>query len=139
MCDCLPQTIASALWLVFWLLAVDWRKLWPVLRIGGWAPPVLLVVVSAGVWARITPQACTCLQFVTIPNFWWQLGTTSGLATVALFCGWLQGYLGLAPIEHAVEPPEGDDHVHGRGDAIGSGSAGTRGNDSSARRTGTVV
>jgi hypothetical protein len=118
MCDCLNQTIVvlkvvvpGVLWLAFWLFAVDWRKLWPVLRIGGWAPPVLLAVVSAGVWARVTPQACGCLPLVTIPNFWWQFGGISAAVAGALFCGWLQGYMGWAPIEHALEPPA-DDHGH---------------------------
>ena len=115
----LSQTIAVlkvvvplALWLLFWLLAVDWRKLWPVLRIGGWLPPVLLIVVSAYVWARIVSEPCTCLPFVTIPNFWWQLGEISGLAVIALFCGWLQSHMGWAPVTVAIDPPASDDHGH---------------------------
>ncbi len=119
MCDCLNQTLELlkvvlpfALWVAFWLGAVNWKKTWPVLEIGGWAPVVLLVLVSASVWSRIAPSPCTCLKVVTIPNFWWQLGAVAALAASALFCGWLQGYMGWTPTEYAIEPPEGDDHGH---------------------------
>ncbi len=101
------------LWMAYWLWAVNWKKTWPVLRMGAWLPVVLLILVSAGVWSRIAPGPCTCLKFVTIPNFWWQLGIVSTLAALALFCGWLQGYKNWAPAELAVvDPPEGDDHGH---------------------------
>ena len=122
MCDCLIQIIAVlkilvpvVLWMLFWLGAVNWQKTWPVLRIGGWAPVVLLILVSAGVWSRLAQAPCTCLKLVTIPNFVWQLGAVSTLAALALFCGWLQGYMGWTPTEYAVEPPAGDDHDHGHG------------------------
>jgi hypothetical protein len=105
------------LWIVYWLFAVDWRKVWPVLARGAWAPVVLLLLVVAAAWSRIAPSNCDCLGFVTITNFWWQLGSVSTLAAVALFSGWLQGYMGWAPPEYAVEPPPGGhdhgDHGHG--------------------------
>jgi len=104
--------LPAVLWIAFWLLAVDWRKVWPVLRIGGWAPVVLLLLVGAGVWSRVAPDPCTCLKAVTIPNGWWQLGAVASLAATALFCGWLQGTMGWTPTEHATEPPESEDHGH---------------------------
>src|SRR5947207_1916173 len=61
-------------WVAWWLLAVNWTKAWPVLARGAWAPLVLVLVVSALVWSRISPGDCGCLGFVTIANFWWQLG-----------------------------------------------------------------
>jgi hypothetical protein len=100
------------LWCAWWLWCVDWQKAWPVLAQGAWAPVLLLMLVGAVVWSRVAPGPCACLGFVTLPNFWWQLGGVCGLAGSALFCGWLQGYFGWAPPEVRVEPPPGDDH-HG--------------------------
>src|SRR5947209_14618354 len=73
-------------WLAWWLLGVDWRKLWPVLANGGWAPLVLLVLMVSLVWSRLQPVPCDCIG-VPIPNFWWQLGYMALLTAVALFCG----------------------------------------------------
>jgi hypothetical protein len=99
------------LWAAFWLFAVDWRKLWPVLRAGAWAPCVLLGLMAALVWSRLAPGKCDCLGLTPIPNFWWQLGSVGLLAGIALFAGWLQGQLSYVPPEIAVEPPA--DHGHG--------------------------
>jgi hypothetical protein len=100
------------LWCVWWLWAVNWTKTWPVLARGAWAPVLLLMLTAAGVWSRLAPGDCTCLGFVTIPNFYWQLGGVSTLVTTALFCGWLQGRLGWAPAEIDLEPPPADGHGH---------------------------
>jgi hypothetical protein len=105
--------LPAALWVAFWLGAVNWKKTWPVLQVGGWAPSVLLLLVTAGVWSRIAPSSCNSLKFVTIPNFWWQFGSVSVAAGTALLCGWLQGCMGWTPTEYSVDPPEGDDHGHG--------------------------
>jgi len=102
-----------ALWMAFWLWCVNWQKTWPVLAGGAWAPVVLLMLVSAAVWSRIAPSSCECLRIVTIPNFWWQLGSIGTLVCLALFSGWLQGYMGWTPPEYAVEPPAAEDHGHG--------------------------
>jgi hypothetical protein len=106
----LNALLPGGLWCLFWLLAVNWKKLWPVLAQGGWAPALLLLLVSAFAWSRIDPGECHFLPLVTIPNFWWQLASVSALAAVALFCGWLQGQLGWAPPEISLEPPA---HEHG--------------------------
>ena len=99
------------LWAAFWMFAVDWRKLWPVLRAGAWAPCVLLGLIVALVWSRIAPIDCPYPGLATIPNFWWQLGSVGLLAGITLFAGWLQGQMSYAPPEIAVEPPA--DHGHG--------------------------
>jgi hypothetical protein len=99
------ELLAVGLWCVWWLFAVDWRKMWPVLERGAWAPAVLLLVVSAYAWSRIAPGECGCLGFMRIPNFWWQLGSVGTLAALALFCGWLQGLLGWAPPDYPIKPP----------------------------------
>lgn len=94
------------LWIVVWLLAVNWKKLWPVLGRGGWAPLALLCIVSAIVWSQLTPGPCPC----GLPAFWWQLAAISGLVLIALVCGWLQGLFQWAPPEIDLNPPV---HHHG--------------------------
>src|SRR5262249_42972354 len=84
-------------WVAWWLRAVGWRKAWPVLARGGWAPLVLLMIVAALVWSRLAPSTYDDLGFVRIGNFWWQLGAVSLLAGVTLLCGWLQGLFHWAP------------------------------------------
>jgi len=102
-------------WVAWWLLGVNWTKVWPVLARGAWAPVVLLIMTSALVWSRIAPSDCSCLGFATIPNYWWQLGAVSLLASVTLFCGWLQGLLHWAPEEINLDPPAPSAHGHAHG------------------------
>jgi hypothetical protein len=119
--------LPGGLWFAFWLFAVDWRRVWPVLAEGGWAPCVLLGLVAATAWSRINPGVCDCLGFVIVPNFWWQLGSVAALAAVALFAGWLQGQMQFEPPEVPVGPPPvspadqpiGHDEVHQLGDHHG--------------------
>jgi hypothetical protein len=106
--------VLLGLWCVWWLGAVNWQKTWPVLAQGAWVPVVLFLFLSAGVWSRIAPSNCTCLGLVTIPNFYWQLGSVSALAAAALFCGWLQGRFGWTPAEIDLEPPT-ETHGHDQG------------------------
>ena len=108
-------------WIAWWLWGVNWKKAWPVLAQGAWVPVVLLMVVGALVWSRITPEPCECLRVVTIPNFWWQLGGVSTLAAIALFCGWVQGVLGWAPADIDLAPPlPGQVPTHGHEHPIGT-------------------
>jgi hypothetical protein len=101
-------------YVAWWLLGVNWKKMWPTLAQGAWAPVVLLLVMAAFAWSQIAPGACTCLGVVAVPNFWWQLGAVGLLAAVALFCGWLQGIFGWTPAEINLEPADhAPDHAHG--------------------------
>jgi hypothetical protein len=103
-------------WLAWWLWGVNWKKAWPVLAQGAWVPALLLLVVSALVWSQLAPSACSCLGFVTVPNFWWQLGAVGLLTAVTLLCGWLQGVFHWAPADVNLDPPaavaHGDGHGH---------------------------
>jgi hypothetical protein len=99
-------------WLAWWLWAVNWRRAWPVLAQGAWVPVVLLMLVSALVWASLFPSACDCLGFTSVSNFWWQLGGVSLFVSLALFCGWLQTVLGWYPPEIDLEPPAPAAHDH---------------------------
>jgi hypothetical protein len=106
-------------WIAWWLWAVNWRRAFPILAQGAWAPLVLLMVVSALVWSRIAPSQCDCLGF-PLRNFWWQIGAVGLYVGVALFCGWLQLYLHWSPPEINLEPAVSHDaghdaHGHGHG------------------------
>jgi hypothetical protein len=101
------------LWIAWWLWAVNWTRAWRVLAQGAWVGVVLVMIVAALVWSQMAPADCKCLDFLTVPNFWWQLGELALLAAVALFCGWLQGLLGWTPAEIDLEPPVTAAPVHG--------------------------
>ncbi len=94
------------LWIVLWLVAVNWKKLWPVLGKGAWFPLLLLGNLAALVWSRILPSTGP----MGLPNFWWQLGAVFGLLLIALVCGWLQGLFHWAPADIDLNPPA---HSHG--------------------------
>ena len=100
-------------WVAWWLWGVNWKKAWPVLSQGAWAPFMRLALAGAMVWSQLAPSNCTCLGFVTVPNFWWQLGGVGLLLAVTLFCGWLQGVFQWAPAEIDLEPPAPAAHDHG--------------------------
>ena len=44
------------LWLVWWLAAVNWTKLWPYLGKGAWVPLLLVANLAALVWSRLAPS-----------------------------------------------------------------------------------
>ena len=102
-------------WLAWWLWGVNWKSVWPVLAEGAWLPVLLIMIVTALVWSEIAPSDCGCLGFVTIPNFWWQLGGVGLLAAVTLLCGWLQTAFGWSPAEVSLEPTTAPalEHEHG--------------------------
>jgi hypothetical protein len=103
-------------WLAWALVGVNWTKAWSWLAKGAWAPAVLILVVMALIWSRVAPSSCNCLGFMTVPNFWWQLGAVGLIAAITLLCGWLQGILGWTPPEISLEPPaqtaHGNGHAH---------------------------
>jgi hypothetical protein len=109
--DVLPLVLLLLVWVAWWLLAVNWRKAWPMLADGGWAPALLLIIIASMAWAMIDARSCNCLGFVVVPNGWWQLGYISTLAALALMCGWVQGYFEWTPPEISVEPPPAE-HIH---------------------------
>jgi hypothetical protein len=99
-------------WIAWWLVGVNWKKLWPVLAGGAWVPLVLLMFLGALAWSRMAPSECNCFGFVTIPNFWWQLGSVGLLVSLTFFCGRLQGIFGWTPEEVNLDPPAPTAHGH---------------------------
>lgn len=102
-------------WIAWWLWGVNWKNAWARLREGAWAPLVLLMVLVALVWSRISPGDLHFLGLLTIPSFWAQLTMVGFWVGVAFFCGWLQGVFGWEPAEVNLEPPavaHGAHHAH---------------------------
>jgi hypothetical protein len=96
-------------WIVWWLLAANWKRIWPVLAEGAWVPMILLVVGGALAWSQLAPSRGHLLfagsgRGLDLPNFWWQLGDVGLLVCVALLCGWIQGLLGWQPPDINFEP-----------------------------------
>ena len=104
-----------ALWCVWWLWGCNWKHVWPVLARGGWVVLALLMFAAALAWASASPSSWDGLVFMTVSNFWWQLGAVGGLTALALFCGWVQGRMGWAPAEVSFDPPAAAGHDHGHG------------------------
>jgi hypothetical protein len=103
--------LAAALWCAWWLWCVDWKKLWPVLASGAWAPVVLFVAMGGAVWAQLDQKDLTWPGYY-VPSLAWHVGAALVLAAVALLCGWLQGVFGWSPPEFPVHPAPAD-HGHG--------------------------
>ena len=104
--------IVWIVWVSVCLWAINWKKTRHVLAVGGWAPAVLLVLLTAIVWSRLDVRAGP--SFLPLPNFWWQLVYVAGLGSLAMFCGWLQSVLHWTPHEINLDPP-----VHGHGGGHG--------------------
>jgi hypothetical protein len=84
-----------------------------VLAEGAWVPVVLLVIAGAMAWSQLAPSQGNFLGFVTLPNFWWQLGDVALLVAVTLLCGWIQGLLNWYPPEIDLEPATAaHNHAH---------------------------
>jgi len=98
-------------WCAWWLWCADWKKAWPILARGGWVPVVLFILAAALAWSRIFPSS-EPFPGLRLPNFWWQVGACSGLALLALFCGYLQGRFSWAPAEVSFDPPAAEEGHH---------------------------
>ncbi|MER3416658.1 MAG: hypothetical protein C4297_10660 [Gemmataceae bacterium] len=91
------QFFFAAVWIGWWLLAADWRRLWPVLGKGAWAPVVLLILIIGLAWSAIVPADFVVFGVVVIPVGLAQLSAVAGWVAIALFCGWLQRVWGIEP------------------------------------------
>lgn len=95
---------------VWFLLAVDWKKAWPVLAAGGWAPLVLIALMGAAVWSFVVPGSIQLPVIGSISSGVWHFIAAAFLVGVVLFCGWLQSRSAYAPPEFNLDEPA---HHHG--------------------------
>jgi hypothetical protein len=107
--------LPGGLWCAWWLWCVDWKKLWPVLARGAWAPAVLMVLMAGMVWNQLDPVDLAWPGYY-LPALVWHMGAAVLLAAIALTCGWLQGVFHWTPPEFPVHPaPVAHGHDHGHG------------------------
>jgi len=104
---------------IFWIMwatcALDWRKLWPLLREGAAVPLVMVAAAVAAVSGGVAPSDLSLFgDAVRVPNFVWQIGAAGLFLGVTLFCGWLQVRCGWFPQEVPVAPlPSDRPAIHG--------------------------
>jgi hypothetical protein len=100
--------------LAIWCLwAVNWRRAWPVLAAGGWAPLVLIGLMAAAVWSLIWPAPANIFGWFILMNGFWQLMAVTLLIGLILFCGWLQSRTSFVPHEFNLDEPANGHHDHG--------------------------
>jgi hypothetical protein len=115
----LPWTPLAA-WVLFWLAAVNWSKLWPVLKQGGLIGVVLIGLVMVLVWGVVAPPegGVHHLLGLKLSNFVGKTVYVTALFVIAFLCGSVQ--LSGVCCQFPDEPDEpehdhGHDHGHGHG------------------------
>lgn len=106
-----------AAWLAFWLFAVNWKKLYPVLWQGGLVGVLLLGFVAVLVWSSISIPAGGqhSLFGLRVDNVLGKGMYVSGLVMIAFLCGSVQlsGACGsVCNFEEPVVEEAGHGHGH---------------------------
>lgn len=103
------------MWLAFWLFAVDWSRLWPVLARGGLIGVVLIGLMMTLIWGSIAPPTggSHFILGLTLSNFVGKFVYVTALLVMMLLCGsaQLSGACGSWANFNEPELPE-DDHAH---------------------------
>ncbi|WP_437225776.1 hypothetical protein SH661x_004231 [Planctomicrobium sp. SH661] len=105
------------LWIAFWLLAVNWRKLYPVLWQGGIFGVILIALMAVMVWAAVAePEGGSHhLAGLVVDNFAGKFVYVSGLTVIAFLCGTVQlsGACGACcNFDEELEPSVEESHAH---------------------------
>lgn len=106
-------------WIIFWTLGVNWLKLRPILRDGGWIGLLLLGAVAVLVWGVVAPPARGYYDLIGlhVSNFVGKTMYVTGLICLMLLSGSVQ--LSGCCNSWLVFPqdvPEDDHHGHGHDD-----------------------
>lgn len=120
----------------FWLYAVDWLKLRPVIARGGWIAVLLIAVMTTLIWGLVAPPADShYLLGRPVSNFAGKFVYVSALVTIMFLCGSVQlsGLCGNwatfkedAPADdHHGGHGHDDGHGHGHDDSHGHAPAPT--------------
>ena len=108
-------------WIAFWLLAVNWLTLWPILfQRGGWIGVALIFVTTVLVWSVIAPppDGVHHILGLNVSNMNGKLAYTTALTFIAFLCGTAQlNGVGKSLINFD-EPAPAEEHAH-HGDAHG--------------------
>lgn len=114
----LPWTPLIA-WIAFWLLAVNWKKLYPVLAQGGAVGVFLIGMMMILIWGLIAPPPDGVHRLLGLhtANFVGKTVYVTMLLTIAALCGSIQlsGSLGTLTwfAKDDEQPHETSGHGHG--------------------------
>ena len=102
-------------WIGFWTFAVNWAKVFPILRRGGMVGVFLLMFVTVLVWGAVAPPAeGKHLMFgLSVSNYAGKFIYVSMLTCIALLCGSAQLSGAFGSLCEFPEEPADDDHGHG--------------------------
>jgi hypothetical protein len=105
-----------AAWIVFWLFAVNWAKLWPVLRwrSGGWVGLVLIGLLAVLVWGTVSPPEAGTHSFLglNVSNYVGKTAYVTMLICIMLLCGSIQLSGLLGDCCRIAEEPDAEPDVH---------------------------
>ncbi len=81
-----------ALWVAFWLFAVDWTRVRELLLRGAWVAVLLILLVTILVWGVVAPPAAGyhSVLGVHVSNFVGKTVFVTCLVCIAALCGFLQ-------------------------------------------------
>ena len=108
-------------WIAFWLLAVNWLQLWPVLfQRGGWIGVALIFATVVLVWSVIAPppDGVHHILGLNVSNMTGKLAYTTVLTLIAFLCGTAQINGVCKSCINFDEPALAEEHAH-HGDAHG--------------------
>jgi hypothetical protein len=108
-------------WIAFWLLAVNWLQLWPILfQRGGWIGVALIFAMTVLVWSVIAPppDGMHHILGLNVSNMTGKLAYTTALTLIAFLCGTAQLNGVCKSCIHFEEPAMAEEHAH-HGDAGG--------------------
>ncbi|MDA0832262.1 MAG: hypothetical protein O2955_00250 [Planctomycetota bacterium] len=79
-------------WVAFWLLAVNWSKLRPVLLQGGWIGVIFIGLMMVLIWGSIAPPAEGFHHFfgLTVSNYVGKTVYVTILFSIMFICGAVQ-------------------------------------------------
>lgn len=79
-------------WIAFWMLAVNWQKLYPVISSGGWIAMLLLWFTMILVWGVVAPPADGYhhLLGLDVENYFGKMIYVTGLFVIMAICGSVQ-------------------------------------------------
>lgn len=79
-------------WIAFWLLAVNWQKLYPTISSGGWIGLLLLWFTMILVWGAVAPppDGYHHILGLHVSNFFGKMIYVTGLYVIMAICGTVQ-------------------------------------------------
>ncbi|MCB1103038.1 MAG: hypothetical protein KDL10_11775, partial [Kiritimatiellae bacterium] len=101
-------------WIAFWLFAVSWRELYPVLMRGWFVGVILIGLMATLVWATVAPPADGFHRLfgLAVTNGVGKIVYVTSLMIIAMLCGSVQ-LSGCCSTCCNFEEPEVEEISHG--------------------------